>query len=36
MTGYVKSENNDADPQTKTVLAGERRDWLVGHHLYEM
>ena len=36
VTGYVKSENNDADPLTKTVPAGERRDRLVRHYLYEM
>ena len=36
VTGYVRSEKNDADPLTKAILAGERRDWLVGHYLYEM
>ena len=34
--GYVKSENNAADPLTKTIPAGERRDWLVGQYLYDM
>ena len=36
VTVYVKSENNAADPLTKTIPAGERRDWLVGHYLYDM
>ena len=36
VTGYVRSENNAADPLTKTNLSGERRDRLVGHYLYEM
>ena len=36
VTGYVKSENNVADPLTKTIPEGERRDRLVGHYLYEM
>ena len=36
VTGYVKSENNADDPLTKTIPAGERRDWLVGHYIYEM
>ena len=36
VTGYVKSKNNAADPLTKTIPAGERRDWLVGNYLYEM
>ena len=31
MTGYIKSDNNADNPQTKTVTAGERRDRLVGH-----
>ena len=31
VTGYVKSENNAADPPTKTIPAGERRDRLGGH-----
>ena len=34
--GYVKSEKNSADPLTKTIPAGERRDRLVGNYLYEM
>ena len=36
VTGYVKSENNASDPLTKTIPSGERRDWLVGHYLYDM
>ena len=36
LTGYVKTEKNAADPLTKTISAGERRDWLVGYYLYEM
>ena len=36
VTGYVKSEKNAADPLTKTIPAGERRDMLVGHYLYEI
>ena len=36
VTGYVKSKNNAADPLNKTIPAGERRDRLVGHYLYEM
>ena len=36
VTGYAKSENNAADPLTKTIPAGERRDRLVGHYLSEM
>ena len=32
VTGYIKCENNAADPLTKTVPSGERRDWLVGHY----
>ena len=36
VTGYVKIENNASDPLTKTIPAGERRDRLVGHYLYEM
>ena len=35
-TGYVKSKNNADDPLTKTIPAGERRDWLVGHYPYAM
>ena len=31
VTGYVTSEKNAADPLTKTIPAGERRDRLVGH-----
>ena len=34
--GYIKSENNSADPLTKTIPAGGIRDRLVGHYLYEM
>ena len=36
VTGYVRSENNAADPLTKNIPEGERRYWLVGHYLYEM
>ena len=36
VTGYIKSENNAADPLTKKIPAGERRDPLVGHYLYEI
>ena len=36
VTEYFKSDNNASDPLTKTIPAGERRDWLVGHYLYEM
>ena len=36
VTGYVKSENNAADTLTKTIPAGERRDKLVGHYLYDI
>ena len=36
VTGYFKSDNNAADPLTKTIPAGETRDRLVGHYLYEM
>ena len=36
VTGYVKSDNNTADPLTKTVPEVERRDWLVGPYLYKM
>ena len=36
VTGYVKSENNGADPLTKKIQAGERRDRLVCHYLYEI
>ena len=36
VTGYVKRENNAADPLTKTIPAGERRDRLVEHYLYEI
>ena len=34
--GYVKSGKKSADTLTKTIPAGERRDRLVGHYLYEM
>ena len=34
--GYVRSENNVADPVTKKTPAGERRDRLVRHYLYKM
>ena len=34
VTGYVKSENNAADPLTKIIPAGERCDQLLGHYLY--
>ena len=34
--GYVKSENNAADPLTKTIPARDRRDRLMGYYLYEM
>ena len=36
LTRYVKSENNTSDPLTNTLPAGEIRDQLVGHYLYEM
>ena len=36
VTGYVKSENNAADPLTKKIQAGERHDRLVGHYRYNM
>ena len=34
--GYVKIENNADYPLTKNIPAGERRDRLVGHYLYEI
>ena len=33
VTGYVKSENNAADPLTKTIPAGDRSNRLVGHSI---
>ena len=36
LTGYVKSENNSSDTLTKTVPAGEKRDRLVSHYLWDM
>ena len=36
VTGYVKSENNAADPLTETIPSRERRDQLVVHYLYDM
>ena len=36
ITGYVKSENNAADPLTKNIPEGGSRDHLVVHYLYEM
>ena len=34
--GYFKSVNNAADTLTKPIIAGERRDGLVGQYIYEL
>jgi len=36
LTGYIRSGFNMADTQTKTVPAGEKRNRLVGHYLYDI
>ena len=36
VTGYIRSENDSAVPLTNTIPAGERRDRVVGHYLYDV
>ena len=36
ITGYISSHLNCSDTLTKTVPSGEKRDYLVGHYLYDM